>query len=358
MRIAMISTPFIATPPTRYGGTELVVHELTEGLVERGHDVTLFATGDSSTSAELRSLYPQALWPPAMLPDLNHVSWALWRAAAEGFDLVHAHSAVALAVGRMAPDVPLVYTLHHHRDEQLSGFYRHFRDPWYVAISANQLEREVPLERVEVIHHGLDPAPYLWAPAPEDYLAFVARLAPEKAPHVAIDVAAAAGLPIRVAGEIHPADREYGQREVMHRLTEPHVSYLGCVGMNVKVPLLRDARALLAPIDWNEPFGLIFIEAMLSGCPVVAFPRGSVPELVEEGVTGFVVRDAGEMARVVRPGGPLDSFDRAACRRRAVERFSRDRMVADHERLYRRAVTEAEAGRPEIRISRVESPAA
>lgn len=345
MRIAMISTPFLSVPPKTYGGTELVVHELTEGLRQRGHDVTLFATGDSETHAELRSLYAQAQWPPEMLTDLNHVSWAVAQAAEGGFDVVHAHSAVALAMSRLLPGLPLVYTLHHERDEQLSAFYAHHPDPWYVAISADQRAREVPLPRVETIHHGLDPRRYEWTGAPGGYVAFVGRLARVKGPHTAIDVAGRAGIEIRVAGEVHSVDREFGEREVMPRLVQPHVHCLGVVGMASKVPLLRDARALLAPIEWNEPFGLVLVEAMLSGCPVVAFPRGSVPEVVEPGITGFIARDAEEMAEIIRPGGCLERFDRRRCRRRAVERFSRERMVANHERLYQRIVEHRAAAR-------------
>ncbi|HET9949155.1 MAG TPA: glycosyltransferase family 4 protein [Longimicrobiales bacterium] len=342
MRVAMISTPFLAVPPKDYGGTELVVYELTEGLIERGHEVTLFATGDSETRAELRSLYPRAQWPPAMLTDVNHVAWAMQKAAEGGFDIIHAHSAVALAVSRLTPGVPLVYTLHHTRDEQLSAFYRHYPDAWYVAISADQRSREVALRRVEVIHHGVDPSRYEWTRTPGDYVAFVGRLARVKGPHTAIDAAERAGVEIRVAGDVHEVDREFGEREVLPRLTRRHVRYLGVVGMSAKVPLLRDARALLAPIEWNEPFGLILIEAMLSGCPVVGFPRGSLPELVEPGVTGFIVRDERELVETIRPGGVLERFDRQRCRDRAVERFSRARMVAAHEALYRRALQ----GRP------------
>ncbi len=338
----MISTPFLAVPPREYGGIELIVHELVEGLVARGHDVTLFATGDSATAGDLCSLYPQAQWPPDTLTDLNHVAWAMQHARQGGYDLVHAHSAAALAVARLAPDTPLVYTLHHARDERYSTFYRHYRNAWYVAISRDQADREAKLSRVEVIHHGLDPSSFRWTDRPGDYVAFVGRLAREKGPHTAIDVAERAGVGIRIAGEVHPVDREFGEREVLPRLTRPHVGYLGNVGMEVKVPLLRDARALLAPVDWDEPFGLILIEAMLSGCPVVAFPRGSVPELVEEGVTGYLVRNAEGMAEAVRPGGPVDRIDRERCRTRAVERFSRDRMVEDYLRLYGRVV---EAGR-------------
>jgi glycosyltransferase involved in cell wall biosynthesis len=345
MRIAMISTPFVAVPPRDYGGTELVVHELAEGLVRRGHDVTLFATGDSRTSAELRALYRTPQWPPDYLSDLNHVSWAFEQAVAGEFDLVHAHSLAALALHRVQPQIPLVYTLHHAKDERFSAYYRYFAEVHYVAISTDQRQREIPLPRCDVIHHGLDPARYQWSEHPGDYACFVGRLAPEKGPHTAIDVAGMAGRPILVGGDVHPPDREFARAEVEPRLAEPHVTYLGKIGMEEKVPLLRDAAVLLAPIEWNEPFGLILIEAMLSGCPVVAFGRGSVPELVDNGVTGFVVESAEAMAEVIRPGGPIDRFDRRRCRARAIQRFSRTRLVEEHERLYARVAAEASTHR-------------
>ncbi len=343
MRIAVISTPFVDVPPRDYGGTELVVYELAEGLTRRGHEVVLFATGESRTSAELRWLYPRAQWPPAMLPDVEHVAWALAQVRAEGFDLVQANSAATLAMGRLVPEVPIVYTLHHARDAGLSAFYRRFPEAWYVAISADQRSREVLVPHCDVIHHGLDPANYRVASRAEDYVCFVGRFACVKGPHTAIDAAARAGVRIRVAGEVHPVDREFGAREVEPRLARPHVEYLGRIGLREKAPLLAGARALLAPIEWDEPFGLALIEAMLSGCPVVAYGRGSVRELVEEGVTGFIARDADHLVALIRHGGPLDDFDRAACRARAVKRFSADRMVRDYERLFERVLRAREA---------------
>lgn len=336
MRIAMISTPFVPTPPRDYGGTELVVAELTEGLLARGHDVTLFATGDSHTSAELRFFYSQAQWPPDPFIDLNHVSWAFRQAVAdEAFDLVHLHSACGVAMARLRPDLPAVYTLHHAREPRLSTYYAHLRhDVQFVAISVDQRGREPELGQCPVIHHGLDPARCEWTTYPKDYVCFVGRFAREKGAHVAIDVAAAAGVPIRVAGRIHPPDRGYAAEELGHRLDQPHVRYLGAVGRAVKGPLLCYARALLAPIAWDEPFGMILIEAMLSGCPVVAFPRGSVSEIVTPGVTGFIVQSPEEMAAAIAAGGPIDQIDRRLCRQVASERFSRDRMVSDYERVY------------------------
>jgi glycosyltransferase involved in cell wall biosynthesis len=251
-----------------------------------------------------------------------------------GADVVRVTAVAAISPGRLCPDLRMVYTLHHPYEPRLSAFYAGFPDVHYVAISGDQLSREPGLPNCRVIHHGLDPSRYAYTDRPGDYVCFVGRLAPEKGAHTAIDAAARACVPIRVAGQVHPPDREYAGRELAGRLSAPHVRYLGAIGVTKKVPLLRDARALLAPITWDEPFGLILIEAMLSGCPVVAFPRGSVRELVEPGITGFIVESMEEMAAAIAPGGPVDHISRRGCRMRAAQRFSRARLVTDYERLY------------------------
>lgn len=334
MRIALVSTPFVAVPPRDYGGTELVVYELAEGLVAHGHEVVLFATGDSRTSATLEWLLPQASWPPDGLTAVNHCSWALARIAQGGFDVVHVHTAEALALSRLIPGIPMVYTVHHERDEQCSAYYPFFPDVYYAAISERQRQLEVPLPHSRTIHHGLDPARYAGDTTAGDYVCFIGRLSQPKGPDVAMDVAERAGVPIVVAGAIHAEDQPPGfaAREVEPRLGRPHVHYVGKVGMERKSEVLRGARALLMPLAWEEPFGLIMVEAMLCGCPVIAFPRGSAPELIEEGVTGFLVPDADAMVEAIR--GALDGFDREACRARAAERFSRDRMVRDYVEWY------------------------
>ena len=338
LKIALVSTPFLAVPPHNYGGTELIIYELAEGLVQAGHEVVLFATGDSRTSGELRSLYPTPQWPPNQLVDLNHASWGMQQIALENFDVVHAHSAVALALGRLAMDVPLVYTLHHPPVPDFSTFYQDFPEVHYIAISKRQMELETRLPRCRVIHHALDASRFQCTDHPQGYVCFVGRYSDVKGPHTAIDAAQIAGLPIRVAGEVHEPDREFARRELNHRLKLPHVTELGCINVPKKVPLLRDARALLTPITWEEPFGLIIIEAMLSGCPVVSFPCGSAPELIDQGVTGYLVKDLKEMADAIKPGGPLDRFDRRKCRQVAERRFGRDRLIADHVRLYHSAI--------------------
>jgi glycosyltransferase involved in cell wall biosynthesis len=347
LRIAMISTPFIPVPPRDYGGTELIVHELVEGLLERGHQVTLFATGDSQTRATLRALYDEAVWPPEPITELDHVSWAMGQAAEGGYDVAHAHSPTALGLGRLAPTLPLVYTLHHAQEPVLSGYYARFPGVDFVCISRDQCRRETGTEWCTVIHHGLDADRYQWSERAEPYVCFVGRLAREKGPVTAIDAAGRAGVPIRMAGSIHPPDQAYVEAKVLRRLSTPGVTWMGPIGPDRKIPLLRDARALLAPIEWNEPFGLIIIEALLSGCPVVAFGRGSVPELVEHGLTGFVASSESDMVELIRPGGPVDDLDRRRIREIAVRRFDRSRMVADYERVYQAAAERVR--RPDLR---------
>jgi glycosyltransferase involved in cell wall biosynthesis len=344
LRIAVVSTPFLSVPPPDYGGTELVVAELVDGLIERGAEVTVFATGDSRGgfrhACEVRAAFARAAWPPDPFVELEHCAYAVREILADdnSFDVVHAHtpSFVPLA-GRLTPQTPLVLTLHHPFDPALTELYQRHAGVSFAAISARQLELMGPFERSAVIHHGLSPERYRLAPPRPDAVAFLGRLARVKGPHLAIDVAARAGLNLRIGGRPHGEDREYYRDEVAPRLEEPHVEYLGAVNHVRKLELLSTARALLFPIDWEEPFGLVALEAMLCGCPVVAFRRGAVPELVEEGVTGFIARDPEHMAELLRGPAHPERFDRAGCRARAAARFCARRMVDDYLELFERA---------------------
>jgi glycosyltransferase involved in cell wall biosynthesis len=336
MRIAMISTPFVSVPPPRYGGTELIVAELVRGLAGAGHEVTLFATGDSHApdGVELRARFDEAMWPPDPYVELEHVAWSFEQLLADSrpYDLVHAHTPSALAFGRLL-DAALVYTVHHDNSAEhasLRALYSRSRAQ-FVAISARQRALFAELADARVIHHGLDPARHPLERGDGGYCAYLGRFAAEKGVHHALDAAALAGLPIRLGGKPHPKDHDYFEEEVAGRLCAPGVTYVGEVGGHYKRALLGGARALLFPIEWEEPFGLVMIEAMLMGTPVLAFPRGSVPEVVDEGLTGFICRDSDEMARRLHQ---LEGFDRGACRRRALERWTTARMVRDHVAVY------------------------
>lgn len=337
LEIALVSTCALSTPPRAYGGTELVVAELSEALLSLGHRPTVFATGDSTCASPIRAAFDHPIWPPDDLAELRHVGFA-WREIARGaFDVVHVNHAVALPFQRLV-ETPTVATIHHDRVDRLARHYASYPEIAYVAISERQRELapEVPIRHV--VRHGLSLSRYPEGRGKGGYCAFLGRFAPEKAPHVAIDAAKSAGVPIRLGGEPHHVATGYFEREVAPRLG-PGVECLGEVGGTKKIDLLRGASCLLFPIEWEEPFGLVMIEAMLVGTPVIAFPRGSVPEVVEEGVTGHVVRTVDEMAARLRA---IATLDRSRCRARARERFSSLRMAREYVELYRQLVTPSE----------------
>ena len=343
MRIAILSTPFVRVPPIGYGGTELFCHELSEELHARGHDVTLFATGDSEAPGAKRWLYPRPTWPPHPHDEVNHLAWALAEATSGGFDVVHVNSPLALPLRRPA-DAALVCTLHHHQDPATSRLYAAYPGVVYVAISHRQRAIEPSLPGAVVIHHGLSAHRYPPSDEEDGYLLHLGRYAPEKGTHLAIDVASAAGLPLLLSGRTHAQDAAYFATEVAPRLGRPGVKEVGEADRARKVALLRRARAVLCPLQWEEPFGLVAIEAMLCGTPVLGFARGSFPEIVEEGLTGFLA-PPDDIEALSRLAGRLGGFDRVACARRARERFSAAVMTDAYEALYRRLLGRRRAGR-------------
>jgi glycosyltransferase involved in cell wall biosynthesis len=334
MRIALMSTCALSTPPKKYGGTELVVAELAKGLLSLGHDVTVYGTGDSGVFGTLRSHYRHPVWPPNDAAEARHAAFA-WRDVARdpiGYDVVHVHHAAALP--RHIAWLPTIATVHHMRVDRLVQHYRSFKGVSYVAISDRQAELVPELPWARTIHHGLDPSLYPSGRGDEGYVAFLGRFAPEKAPHVAIDAARSAGTRIVLGGVPHevPEAQLYFEREMRPRLEDTAaVHWCGELSHGPKVRLLTGARALLFPIDWEEPFGLVMIESMLVGTPVIAFARGSAPEVIEDGVTGYLVNTQEEMAERIRQ---LGRIDRERCRARARERWSVTRMAQDYVDLY------------------------
>jgi glycosyltransferase involved in cell wall biosynthesis len=334
VRIALVSTPFVRVPPPAYGGTELIVHVLTRALGRLGHQVTVFATGDSR-APRVRSFFDRPVWPPDPYAELLHCRAAAREIAAGAFDVVHAHVPAMLAFADEL-EVPFVYTLHHDEAPALARYYAAIQAPvWRVAISARQAALASPPPQA-VVHHGLDPAMYPTSGEGGERAFFLGRLSWVKGPELAIEAARRAGLPIVVAGEKHPDHAPPGwSEEVLDpALRAPGVTVVGRANLAAKRRLFARSRALLAPIRWEEPFGLMMIEALLAGCPVIAHARGAAPEIVEEGKTGFLVGDVDEMAEAL---GRAAALDRGAIQARARERFSADRMAAEYVAVYRAA---------------------
>jgi glycosyltransferase involved in cell wall biosynthesis len=337
MRIAIVSTCALATPPRAYGGTEFVMAELAKGLSQRGHDVTVYATADSEPEGELRYLFPHAVWPPNLLAESRHAAHAFRDIMAErSFDVIHVNHQNALPF-TLFQSCPTVMTLHLARDEDLVEHYRSFGDVSFVAISHRQAELLPDLDIAAIVHHGLDPALYPEGSGSGGYAAFLGRLSPQKAPHVAIEAARLAGVPLLVGGAPHPDARDYFVDRLTPELFAPGTpaKVLGELDHPAKLALLRDAQSLLFPLAWEEPFGLVMIESMLVGTPVIAYARGSAPEIIEHGVTGFLVESPEEMAVRMRDARALD---RKRLRARAQERWSHLRMTRDYEHVYVEAI--------------------
>jgi glycosyltransferase involved in cell wall biosynthesis len=340
MRIAQIAPLTESVPPQLYGGTERVVCFLTDELVRQGHDVTLFASGDSRTAAALHACWPQALrlggpCRDALAPHLLMLEEVARRAAE--FDVLHFHiSQFHFPLVRRLT-VPHVSTTHGRLDmAELAPLYREFRDVPLVSISDAQ-RLPVPFAGwTATIHHGLPPDLLRFRAAPGEYLAFVGRISPEKRVDRAIAIATACRRPLKIAAKIDAADRDYFEREIRHLLDNPFVQYVGEIDDGRKADFLGRAAALLFPIDWPEPFGLVMIEALACGTPVVAFRGGSVAEIIEDGVTGFVV-DSLEDA--IAATARIDALDRRRCRDTFDRRFTVSRMARDYVATYEQVIS-------------------
>jgi glycosyltransferase involved in cell wall biosynthesis len=322
-----------------YGGTERVVAYLTDELVRQGHQVTLFASGDSRTRARLVPVWPRALRLAGEPGDflMHHLLLveAVARRARE-FDLLHFHIAhIHESVARRLA-TPHVTTLHGRLDlPGIAAFYREVRDAPLISISDAQREPVPEGNWVGTVHHGLPPDLLPFHATPDRYLAFLGRISPEKRVDRAIAIAKACGEPLRIAAKVDPADREYFERDIEPLLDHALIEFVGEIGEAQKAEFLGRARALLFPIDWPEPFGLVMIEAMACGTPVVAFRGGSVEEIIDDGITGFVV---GDIEAAVAAVARIDDVDRRGCRRTFERRFSDERMAAEYVRLYEETI--------------------
>ncbi len=334
MRIALVAPPFICVPPKVYGGTELFIAQLAVGLDKLGLEVVVYTNGESTVPVEKRWLYAEAQWPIQgevfdNLKDINHTAWAV-RDASESCEVIHLNNAPGLVHSRYLR-TPFVYTIHHPHEPGLSEFYGHHPQVNYITISDFQRVRET-MPRTRTIHHGIELSLYRYQEKKGAYLSLIGRIAPMKGTHLAIAVAQKAGIPLKIAGEVQPLFREYFEREVKPHIDGRFIEYIGEADLEAKNELLGSSLAMLFPIQWDEPFGLVMIEAMACGTPVLALPGGSVPEVVKDGLSGYVCHSVEEMADRARY--LADHPCCAAVRRYVEERFSVERMVLDYVNFY------------------------
>lgn len=340
LKIAQISPLFESVPPRLYGGTERVVSYLTEALVEMGHDVTLFASGDSKTKARLIPGYYKSLRLGSCNDPLALHVLQLQEVAerANEFDILHFHTDyLHFPLSRLLK-VHTVNTLHGRLDiPELKRVYSKFLETPVVSISEAQ-RRPLPMARwAGNVPHGLPEDLYRKGDGKGDYVLFLGRISPEKRPDRAIEIAGRAGCKIRLAAKVDDADRQYYEQKIKPLLQLRNVEFIGEVGEEEKSMLLRDARALLFPIDWPEPFGMVMIEALACGTPVVAFNHGSVPEVIRDGKTGFIVDSIEEAVMALLR---IDEIDRNLCRQEFEERFSATRMAQNYVTIYKRLLQE------------------
>ena len=349
MKIAQIAPLWESVPPKLYGGTERIVSYVTEELIRQGHDVTLFASGDSQTLARLWAACPHSFRSETGLvnrdaPLILMQEHALGVEAGK-FDIIHSHlDFVSFPLSRRCT-TPVLTTLHGRLDlPELVPIYQEYADMPVVSISDAQ---RLPLPNANwqgTVYHGL-PDLYHFHPNPGSYLAYLGRICPEKRPDHAIEIAKRVGIPLRMAAKIDPLDREYFDTQIAPLLDHPLVEYLGEINDAEKCDLLGNAAAVLCTYDWPEPFGIVLIEALACGTPVLAYRCGSIPEIIEDGVTGFVCANLEEMVAAIQR---LPLIQRQRCRDAFTTRFTVERMAHDYLSIYERMV---EAARPMVHLN-------
>ena len=347
MRIAQVAPLTEAVPPKLYGGTERVVAYLSDALVELGHEVTLFASGDSMTKAQLEAIWPRALRLDPTVRDYLAPLFMLMEVMArraDEFDVIHSHLDYFgyPLLGRLG-GIPSLTTLHGRLDmPELQPLYRLYNEVPVVSISDAQ---RVPLQHanyISTVYHGLPENLLKAGNGSGGYLAFLGRISPEKAPDAAIRIAAMAGMKLVIAAKVDRADQKYFEEKIEPLLAQPHVEYIGEIGEHEKSEFLGNAAGLLFPIAWREPFGLVMIEAMACGTPVIAFRNGSVPEVLEEGLTGFIADSELAAAKAATQIGTLD---RKRIRAEFERRFTAHRMAENYVKQYERLAAAKREGK-------------
>jgi len=374
LKIAQLSTPFISVPPLNYGGTELVVYNITEGLVKKGHQVTLFAPGDSKTSAQLISPFPKALFYERMqelfsptafnlfwlhsLPTIYHGVFPFEQA--KNFDIIHNHLHYIGLFFSQLVKTPTIHTYHGDFASAIKSpiekmILEKYKDCYWIAISESQKRNcSIKLNFVGIVHHGIPIEKFTFNEKPKDnYLAWLGRITPKKGIETAIKIAKTLKIPLKIAGIVHERDKEFFKTKIKPQIDNKLISFFGGPNLQEKVKFLSQAKTLLYPVTWEEPFGLVMIESMACGTPVVAFARGSVPEVIKDGETGFIVNPSDDDIRgnwIIKKTGieglceaveriysmPEDQYRkmRRACREHVEKNFTVERMVDEYEKVY------------------------
>ncbi|HEY9644926.1 MAG TPA: glycosyltransferase family 4 protein [Chroococcidiopsis sp.] len=342
MRIAQIAPLWERVPPLTYGGTELIASLLTDELVRRGHEVTLFASGDSITLATLEAVHPCALRHDQTIREYGiyemlHLAQVYERAAE--FDIIHSHVGCATLPYVNLVSTPTVHTLHGIFTPDNEKLFSWAKDQPFVSISNDQRDRRLGLNYVATVYNGVDTSSYKFYPTPQTppYLAFLGRFSPEKGPHHAIEIAKRVGLPLKMAGKIDAVDVDYFERDIRPHIDGVQIQYLGEANHLQKNVLMGNAIATLFPITWREPFGLVMIESMASGTPVIAMPLGSTTEVIAHGKTGFLCDTLDDCVAAVHQ---IDTISRHDCRDRATRHFGIKQMVDGYEAVYAQLVGE------------------
>ncbi|MCD6550036.1 glycosyltransferase family 4 protein [bacterium] len=333
MRIAQVAPLWIPVPPYTYGGTELIVSWLTEELVKRGHQVTLFASGDSKTSARLVPIWHNSLWR-AHLHTPHAVYSLLYKKILEmqdEFDIIHDHCEFYTTHLSTLLKPPIVSTIHHPIYEEMIVLFKKFPKINYVTISKSQKKSAPGINAVKTIYHGLPIEKYEFNPKPKDYLLWLSKIAPEKGPAEAIEIAKAAGEKLIISGPILPGYGDYFDYRIKPLIDGKQIQFVGVADFQKKVELFKNAKAFIYPIKRQEPFGLVVTEAMVCGTPVIAYNRGSMPELIKDKKTGFLVSSKEEAIEAVKN---IDQIKRIDCRRHVVRKFNLKKMVNKYEALY------------------------
>ncbi len=338
MKIAQVAPLWERVPPPSYGGIELVVSHLTDELVRRGHKVTLFASGDSQTLADLKAVYPLALRLDRYVQDYAAYETLelsqVYQQAAE-FDIIHSHVGIKALPLASLVSTPTVHTLHDSFTKDNRKVFSYHQKQPYVSISNSQ--RQINLNYVGTVYNGIEPKDYQFIAQPQEplYLAFLGRFSPEKGPQHAIAMAKQTGWRLKMAGKIDVVDSQFFEQEIAPHIDGQQIEYLGEINHAEKAELLGNAAITLFPINWQEPFGLVMIESMVTGTPVIAMNLGSVQEVIVHGKTGFICQSYQEMASMIPAALELN---RQACREYVEKRFSVNQMVNDYEAVYKQII--------------------